>query len=158
MFIFEILIIVVALAFVANGFRVGAIETLGRLLGSVFGFLAARNFSSWLVGLLGIFMPADWAYLTSFVLIFLIVDFSIGFLFKIAEKLFKVFTKLPILKQIDGLLGGVFGFFEAVIVIGGVSWLLKQGALAESGVSFFTNLKSAAAINTLFQFLLRFLL
>ncbi|HWR00120.1 MAG TPA: CvpA family protein [Candidatus Methylomirabilis sp.] len=158
MFIFEILIIVVVFAFVANGYRVGSIETLGRLLGSVFGFLAAKNFSYWLIGLMGIFMPVNWAYLTSFVLIFLAVDSAIGFLFKIGEKIFKIITKLPILKQIDGLLGGVFGFFEAVIVIGGVSWLLRQGAFAESGISFFTNLKSAALINTIFESLLQFLL
>ena|SRR3989344_9449639 len=158
MFIFEILVLVVVFTFIANGMRAGAIETLGRLFGSIFGFLAAKYYSAWVIGVLGLFLPSDWAYLVAFVLIFMVVDFALGFFFKVAEKLFKVVTKLPILKQVNGLLGGFFGFIEAVIVIGGVNWLLNQGAFAEGGLSFVTSLRTMKALNALFQFLLAFLL
>ena len=158
MFIFEILVLAVVFAFIANGMRAGAIETLGRLFGSVFGFLAAKYYSAWAIGILGLFMPSNWAYLVAFTLIFLAVDFAIGSLFKLAEKLFKVFTRLPILKQINGLLGAILGFCESVIVIGGVNWLLNQGALAEGGLSFVTSLRTVKVLNALFQFLLAFLL
>ena len=158
MFIFEILVLAVVFTFIANGMRAGAIETLGRLFGSIFGFLAAKYYSAWVIGVLGLFLPSDWAYLVAFVLIFMVVDFALGFFFKVAEKLFKVVTKLPILKQVNGLLGGFFGFIEAVIVIGGVNWLLNQGAFAEGGLSFVTSLRTMKALNALFQFLLAFLL
>lgn len=158
MFLLEILVIIVILAFVANGARAGAVETLGRLLGSILGFLAAKAYSGWLIGLLALFIPLNWAYLAAFLFIFLLVDHLVGWIFKLAQTITRVFTRLPILKQLDGLLGLVFGFFEAVIVIGGVSWLLKQAALTQSGLTLFTNLKTAKLIDAAFRFLLAFLL
>ncbi len=157
MLFLELLVIIVIAAFVANGIRSGSIETLGRLIGSILGFLAAKKFSGWLVSLLAFFIPLNWAYLAAFVTIFLVVDYFVGFIFKIAENLFKILTRLPILKQINGLLGGLFGFVEAVVVIGGVSWLLSQGA-AGQGFQLFSGLKTIAFLDVMFKFLLAFLL
>jgi uncharacterized membrane protein required for colicin V production len=158
MFIFDILIVILVIAFIANGLRVGAIETLGRLVGSIVGFIAARSFAGWLVGLLSLFIPMQYAYLGSFLIIFLAVDSAIGFLFALADKILSIVTKLPIIKQIDGLLGAVFGLLESIIFIGGVAWLLQQIPSVAAKLAPLLALKTVSTINFIFQILLHQLL
>lgn len=150
MLIIDILVIVVILAFAANGFKAGSIETLGRVLGAVVGFVAARSMVAWVVGYVSHFIGAQWAFLVSFLVIFLAVDSLIGFLFRIAETLLKIFTRLPILKQINSFLGMLLGLLEGIIVIGGVSWLMERSAI-QAGVSFLTGVTTIHWINLLFS-------
>ncbi|MFA5129533.1 MAG: CvpA family protein [Patescibacteria group bacterium] len=157
MLIYEILAIVVILTFVANGIKAGSIETLGRVLGAVIGFLAARAYVGWLVGITTFVVPKEWAFLVSFLVIFLIVDTAIGMLFRIAEGLLKIFTRLPILKQINGFLGGVFGLLEAIVVVGGVSWLLQRSTTPGS-ITFLNHIQVVNATSAVFQKLFGMLL
>ncbi|MBD3251956.1 hypothetical protein GF380_05935 [Candidatus Uhrbacteria bacterium] len=157
MIIFEILVVIVLLAFVANGIKAGAIETLGRVLGAVLGFLAARAFAGWFIGVLSLFISTDWAFTISFLIIFLAVDYLVGLLFKFIENILKILTRLPILKQITGLLGGIFGCLEGIVVIGGISWLITQAA-ATTGTDVITNLRTIGIINKIFTTLFSILL
>src|SRR3989344_4727607 len=113
MFIFEILVLVVVFTFIANGMRAGAIETLGRLFGSIFGFLAAKYYSAWAIGILGLFMPSNWAYLVAFTLIFLAVDFAIGWLLNqgaLAEGGLSFVTSLRTMKALNALFQFLLAF------------------------------------------------
>jgi uncharacterized membrane protein required for colicin V production len=158
MIILEILVIVAICAFVANGMRVGAIEALGRLIGSIAGFLAAKYYAAWLVGILSLFMPIQHAYLVSFITIFLVVDTLIGFVFTLADKIFAIITRLPLIKQIDSVVGGFLGFLESIMFIGGVSWLLQQTASVSGKLTALLDLKTVTLIRGIFETLLsRFL-
>lgn len=149
MIIIEILVIIVFLAFIANGYKAGAIETLGRVIGAIAGFVFARASAMKAVGILSLFMKPHWAYLISFLVIFLVVDTLVGWLFRTADSLLKIFTRLPILRQINSYLGGIFGFLEGVVVIGGVSWLLEQST-RQAGTTFLTGVQSVHYMNLLF--------
>jgi uncharacterized membrane protein required for colicin V production len=157
MILFEIIAVIVVLAFVANGVKAGSIETLGRALGAVVGFLAARACSGWLIGAVSLFLPGDWAYALSFLVIFLAVDYLVGMVFALIENILKIFTRLPVLKQINGVLGGAFGLLEAVVVVGGVAWIVKH-ALTNGGAEIITSLKTVSFINGVFESLFRILL
>jgi uncharacterized membrane protein required for colicin V production len=157
MILFEIIAVIVVLAFVANGVKAGSIETLGRALGAVVGFLAARAYSGWLIGAVSLFLPGDWAYTISFLIMFLAVDYLVGMVFALIENILKIFTRLPILKQINGVLGGAFGLLEAVVVIGGLAWIMKH-ALTDGGAGIVTSLKTVSFINGVFESLFRILL
>jgi uncharacterized membrane protein required for colicin V production len=154
MIIFEILVIVAICAFVANGMRVGAIEALGRLIGSIAGFLAAKYYAAWLVGILALFMPIQHAYLVSFIAIFLVVDALIGFVFTLADKVFAIITRLPLIKQIDSVVGGFLGFFESIMFIGGISWLLQQTSAVSGKLTALLGLKTITLISNIFQTLM----
>jgi uncharacterized membrane protein required for colicin V production len=157
MLIIDILVIVVIIAFAANGFKAGSIETLGRVLGAVIGFIAARTLVAWVVGYVSHFIGAQWAFLVSFLIIFLAVDSLIGFLFRLAESLLKIFTRLPILKQINSFLGLIFGLIEGIIVIGGVSWLMERSSV-QAGVSFLSGVTTIHWINGMFTWLFSIIL
>jgi uncharacterized membrane protein required for colicin V production len=150
MFIIEILVLIVFLAFIINGYRAGSIETLGRVIGAVAGFIFARAYAVKLVGVLSVFIKPDWAYLAAFLAIFLIIDTLIGWLFRTAESLLKIFTRLPILNQINSVLGGIFGFLEGIVVIGGVNFLLAQ-SMEQAGIESLANLKTVSVINFVFE-------
>jgi uncharacterized membrane protein required for colicin V production len=126
MLLVDIVVVIALLGFIGNGWRGGALETLGRLLGAVLGYLIAKSYTGWLVGFIGLFVPTTWAYLVSFIIVFLVVDHFVGFLFHLVDDILKVVTWLPIIKQLNGLIGAVFGFIEGVVVIGGISWLLTN--------------------------------
>jgi hypothetical protein len=134
MFIFEALTVFVWIAFIVNGYRAGGVETLGRVIGSILGYLIARSQSAALIGLFSFILPKAWAGIVAFLAIFLIINSAIGLLFKIAGRLLHIFTRLPVLKQIDSLIGGFLGFIEGIIVIGGMSWLITD-ALRINGAS-----------------------
>lgn len=152
MLIFEILTLVVWIAFIVNGFRAGGVETLGRVIGALLGYLIAKAHAGLLIGILALILPKSWANFIAFLAIFLIVNQLVGYLFKIAGRLLHLFTKLPILKQVDSLIGGFLGFIEGIIVIGGISWLaiefvngqsslqIKQGPVTEVINSLFNSL------------------
>ena len=148
MLIVDIVVVLAILGFIGNGWRAGAIETLGRLLGAVLGYIVAKSYTGWLVGLIGLFVPTTWAFLVSFVIVFLIVDHVVGFLFHLVEDILKVITWLPIIKQINGLIGAIFGFLEAIIVIGGIAWLLTHTKSID--ISSAANSTSLHYVNTIF--------
>lgn len=131
-----ILVILAIIAFSANGFKAGSIETLGRVLGAIIGFIVAKMLVATVVGYVSHYVSSNWTFLVSFLVIFLAVDSLVGWLFSIAEKLLKIFTRLPILKQINGFIGLILGLVEGIIVIGGASWLLERTTLASSAVLF----------------------
>ncbi|GMU25566.1 CvpA family protein [Patescibacteria group bacterium] len=150
MLILEILVLIVLIAFIANGYRSGAIETLGRVVGAVVGFIVARAYSGALSYVLASFLPEQWADIAAFIAIFFLVDQAIGMLFRLAERVLKILTRLPILKQLNEYLGAIFGFFEGVVIIGGISWVLKQSGGIE-GTQVLNQLRVVDYIDTVFE-------
>lgn len=150
MFIFEILVAVVMAAFIANGYRSGTIETLGRAVGAVVGFLVAHAYSGVLAYAIASFLPQNWANVVAFIVIFSFIDQLIGKLFALGESVLKILTRLPVLKQINQYLGALFGFLEGVVIIGGVSWLLAQSSGIE-GVQILNQLRTVTFIDKIFE-------
>ena len=126
----EITILIIFLSFLINGYRAGCIETFGRVLGAIIGFIVAKSYAHAIISWALMFVSADIAYTVSFAGLFLLVDYLVGSLFRFADSLLSIFTHLPILKQINSGLGAVFGFIEAIFVLGGMYWLLSQANTA----------------------------
>lgn len=158
MILYELLALIVLLAFIANGFKAGAIETLGRLIGAILGFLAARAWSGWFITALSLFMPITWASLVAFIIVFLVVDHLVGFVFKLGEAILGVLEKLPVIKQVSSIIGAVLGLLEGIVVIGGIAFLLREVAGPVGAAQTVVNLKVVSGIETLFKMLLAFLL
>jgi hypothetical protein len=158
MILFELLVLAVVAIFIANGMRAGAIETLGRVVGAVLGFLAAKAWSGWLIVTLSLFLPITWAFVAGFIIIFLVVDSLVGFLFRLADGAFSILTRLPVLKQIDSAAGAVLGAVESVIIIGGVAFLLRQTEVVPAATKTIIGLQTVTFIEHVFRVVLGFLL
>jgi uncharacterized membrane protein required for colicin V production len=121
MLLVDIVLVLVLLGFVLAGSHHGFVKGLGRLLGAVIGFLVARLAAPYLGMLVALFLPGrseGIANFIAFVILFLLVERLVGFLFGLIGFFFNLVARLPILSHVNSLLGALLGFVEGVIVIG----------------------------------------
>jgi uncharacterized membrane protein required for colicin V production len=158
MLLIDLILIFLLLGYVGMGLKDGFVSTLGRFLGAILGFLAARAWSIWLVGFFGIFMPAGWARLIAFVLIFVIITRLFGMIFKFVDGVFQLLKLLPFLKSIDKFLGMFLGLVEGVILLGGMIYLILTFKLSPTLITWATTSTVAVWIYKIFHAVLGLLL
>ena len=118
--IFDIILIIIICGFVLKGFRLGLIEGIGSIVGIIVGLIVATNYY------LDIADKLPWLFLNnqqvaetlSFLLVFIIANRAIAFVFWIFDKVFKIIAFIPFLKSFNRLLGAALVFLEGVILIG----------------------------------------
>jgi uncharacterized membrane protein required for colicin V production len=146
------------LAYIGMGLKDGFVSTLGRFLGAILGFLAARAWSIWLATILGFFMPAGWARLIAFILIFILITRLFGFVFKFVDGVFQILKLLPFLKSIDKFLGAFLGFIEGLILLGGAIYLVLTFKLSPTLITWATSSSVAVWIYKIFHAVLGMLI
>ncbi|MFH1620856.1 MAG: CvpA family protein [Patescibacteria group bacterium] len=158
MLIIEIILIILLLGFIGAGSKDGFVHTAGRLIGAILGFIAARAWYLSFAPILDIFMPTSWARIISFLLIFIFISRVAGILFKLIDGAFHVLSILPFLKSINSLLGGILGFFEGLIILGGAIYLILTFTLEPTLVMWLKGSTVAGWIEAVFIALLGILL
>lgn len=136
MLLFNIILVLALLAFIGSGLKDGLIYALGRIVGSVVGFLVARAFYVQLAVVFSPFMPIGWAKVIAFLLIFMLATRVMGWIFKALDKTFNFIAIIPFMKSINHALGGVLGFLEGMIIIGGLIWVIKTFNLIPSAMVY----------------------
>lgn len=117
--LFDLILIIILIVFVLLGFWYGFIHTLGTVFGTFVGAFIAGLGYEWLGGVLENFWPnPNLMKIFAFILIFLLVNRLVGFLFYIIDAFFNFLTIIPFLKTINRVLGGILGFFEGLLITG----------------------------------------
>lgn len=129
---FDLILLFILLGFFGSGLKDGFVHSFGRLIGSIFGFLAAKAWSISVATWLGGFVPLGWARLVAFILIFAIITRLIGFGFKLIDGVFNILSIVPFLKSINAFLGGILGLVEGVLLLGGAIYLVVTFKLVPS--------------------------
>ncbi|MBU0540432.1 CvpA family protein, partial [Patescibacteria group bacterium] len=124
MIIASIIIILLLVGYIGAGYKDGLVQTLGRLIGAVAGFVLARSWSASIAFIFNYFLPEGWGNLAAFVAIFFIVNRLVGFLFHIIEGPLKILSFIPLIKNLNSLLGAAIGIFEGIVMLGGSIWIL----------------------------------
>ncbi len=124
MLITNLLLLALLLGFIGMGLKDGFIHSLGRLVGAIVGFLAAREWSLALAKPLSLFLPNGWARLIAFLVIFFLITQLVGIGFKLIDGFYRILSVLPFLKSINSLLGALLGGLEGVILVGGALYLV----------------------------------
>ncbi len=154
----DLILIFVLLGFFGSGLKDGFIHSFGRLIGAIFGFLAAKAWSVPVAAWLGVFVPLGWARLIAFVLIFALITRLSGFGFKLVDGVFNVLSVLPFLKSINRFLGGVLGLIEGVLLVGGTIYLVVTFKLVPSLLTWINLSRVAPWIQKVFTLFLGVLL
>jgi len=136
MFIFNLILLLALLAFIGSGLRDGLIHALGRIVGLVIGFLVAKAFYADLAAGISPFLSGGWGQLISFLFLFIVTVRVIGFIVRSLDKTYDFLAKLPFMKSINHALGGVLGFLEGMMILGGGLWLVKTFVLIPSLVAY----------------------
>jgi len=130
----DIIIIIVVSGFSLFGLFFGFIHTLGSLLGTVLGiYLASRYYHSaaeWLMNFTG--WEANLAKVVMFVVAFIIINRAVGLTFYLIDRIAKIITRLPIIKQVNRLLGLIFGFIEGVVTVGIIIYFIERFPLSNT--------------------------
>lgn len=158
MLLVDIILLVALLGFVGAGAKDGFVHTLGRLVGAVIGFVAARAWSLKAAPVLSVFLPSGWARLVAFIIIFIVITRLVGFVFKLADGAFRILSILPFLKSINSLIGGVLGLVEGFIIIGGAIYLILTFNLEPNLVAWLKGSSVTPYVQKVFQTLLGILL
>lgn len=151
----NLIIILILLASIFGGYKAGTVHALGRLVGGIAGFLAAKYFASFLIGPLAIFISPVWALFIASIIIFAIVNSLAGFAFGLADAVLKIVTRLPLIRQFDGFIGGILTLIESILVIGGVHWIMLN--LAPTPITFLDGIQVIKIIDRIFAFVFAFL-
>jgi len=114
MIIFDYILIMILLGFVYYGYRSGLLQSIGVLLGLIVGMAIASRFFESVGDLLG---GSNFSKVLAFIVLFAVITKVVGWLFKMVGKVFKVITVLPIISQIESLLGAIFGAAEGIVFL-----------------------------------------
>ncbi len=120
MTIFDTILLIILAGFIFYGLFFGLIRTLGSLVGIVVGAWLASRF----------YLPVfDWARdlffgydnlgrVLTFIILFIVINRLIGFVFVLLNKSFDVISIIPFLKTINRLAGAALGFVEGALILG----------------------------------------
>lgn len=134
MTLLDLILLLLVLAFVLAGLWFGLIHSLGAVIGTVLGVLVAGHYAvPWGAAAKGFFFGNEnLARIVIFFVVMVLVNRLIGVIFWVIEKVFKVVSVIPFTKSLNRLLGGVLGFAEGVIVVGGALYLAARFPVNES--------------------------
>ena len=138
MLLTNIILAVALLGFVGTGMKDGFIQTAGRLVGAVIGFMAAK---AWYMNLSPFFswiMPIGWANFIAFFIVFAVITRLCGWAMKLVDGAYNVIAIIPFVKTFNSLFGAIIGFFEGLIIIGGCIYLIETFKLIPSIAALLT--------------------
>ncbi|MFH1412718.1 MAG: CvpA family protein [bacterium] len=133
MIIFDSILLLILAGFVFYGLFFGLIRTVGSLVGVVVGAWAASHwyldFFEWTQNLF--FGHENLGKVVSFIVLFVIINRLVGFLFVLLDKFFHLISIIPFLKTINRLAGAIFGFIEGGLVLGLLIYVVSRYTLLE---------------------------
>ncbi|MFH1253748.1 MAG: CvpA family protein [Candidatus Uhrbacteria bacterium] len=139
MSLIDIILLVLVGAFVTHGLWFGFIRILGNGIGLIIGSIVASQYVGLAVDYLGFLFNNNVtvASVVLFLLILIIVQRLVGFIFWLVDKIFGFLKHLPFVGFVNRLLGGLLGAVEGfAIVAGGIYFMqLIFPALASSWFS-----------------------
>jgi membrane protein required for colicin V production len=128
----DLVLLIILFFFAFSGFFFGFIKTVGKLMGIFLGFIVAINYfhvvASWIGNPFGI--SEQWMKIIVFILLFLLVDRLVNFIFYLLKKVFS----LPFLKGIDRIVGLVFSLLIGIFLTGVLFNLFLNASFGFFGV------------------------
>jgi uncharacterized membrane protein required for colicin V production len=128
MTILDLLLILAVFAFVLAGLWFGLVHALGAVIGTVLSVLVAgRYYNAWGEAASSIFFGnVNLSRTITFLVIMILVNRLIGVVFWLIEKIFRVVSVIPFMKTFNSILGGVLGFIEGTLVVGGALYIAAR--------------------------------
>lgn len=116
----DIILIILIAAFAVHGLWFGFIRTLGNGVGLIVGAIVASQYTGTAVDYLGFLFAGNTtvAGIVLFLLILLITQRLVGFVFWIIDRFFGFLKWLPFVGFINRLLGGILGLAEGLVLVG----------------------------------------
>ena len=154
--ILDLILILIIFTFIAFGFALGFIQTIGSLIGLVLGAWLAGQYYQ---------IPGEWlspiflgnqttANIIGFILLFTITNRAIGLLFWLINKIFNLLSLIPFVKSFNRLLGACLGLIEGTLALGIVLTFILGMTNSEWLIGIITDSRIANWLANIIQFFL----
>jgi uncharacterized membrane protein required for colicin V production len=122
----DIVLLIILAGFIILGFKSGLIFVIGRIIGLFIGaFIAGHYYLEFSYYFENIsFGSGSLQNFIAFMVLFGVTAQLIGLIFYLVNKVFDAVAIIPGLKAINRLAGGIFGFFEGVLIISTVLYVI----------------------------------
>ncbi|MFH1838097.1 MAG: CvpA family protein [Candidatus Kuenenbacteria bacterium] len=126
--ILDTILIIIILLFIIFGLRMGIVHMFGAVVGTVVGVIVGGLFYNYLASYIEfIFLGnTNLARVICFAIIFILIDRLIGFIFSLIAKSSNLIAKMPFIKTINRLGGGILGLVEANLWLGMILFILTK--------------------------------
>jgi len=120
MTLFDLILILIVFGFIWFGFWFGLVYAVGGLVGLIVGVaVASRYFDDIAQKVLFLFGGnVNLAKIVCFLVLYIIVNRLVGFVFFIIDRILRPITHLPFLKTINRLGGALIGFVTGALTVG----------------------------------------
>jgi uncharacterized membrane protein required for colicin V production len=133
MSLFDIILLIIIAGFGLAGFFFGLIQTITSLLGSIVAIFVSFRFyapvSEWILS------KTSWdenlARVITFIVVFILINRLVVFIFWILSKAFSLVTNLPFIHSANQTLGFFFGIFEATVILGVVFYFIVRFPISD---------------------------
>lgn len=126
----DVILILILFVFIAFGTVLGLIGTIGSLVGLVLGIWVAGHYflplAGWLAPVLG--GNVIGGKIVAFLIIFVIVNRSVSFLFYFLNKAFSLLSFIPFAKSLNRLGGFLLGAIEGILTLGILIYVVAKFA------------------------------
>lgn len=126
---FDFIIIGIIAALGLFGFWCGFIQSIGSLLGTVIGVLFAfrdyQHIAHWVTSHTS-FTPSNWLNVSVFILLFVVTSHAVGLVFRLINKIFDIFTALPIINTLNNVLGFLLGVFQGIVLVSATLYFISR--------------------------------
>ncbi len=134
MTLIDIVLLILLGGFVLFGFWFGLIHTIGALFGVLIGAgIATRYFdvaAQWIHPYSG--GPINVVRMVVFIILFILINRLVGFVFYVINKTFKFAMMLPFLAGINRLGGAVLGLVEGALILGLILYFSEAYPISEA--------------------------
>ncbi|MFA6131659.1 MAG: CvpA family protein [Patescibacteria group bacterium] len=116
----DIILLVLVGAFAFYGLWFGFIRILGNGVGLIVGAIVASQYTGLAIDYLGFLFANNTtvAGIVLFILILIVTQRLVGFVFWIVDRLFGFLRWLPFVGFVNKLLGGILGLIEGLVLVG----------------------------------------
>ena len=124
----DVILILLVFSFVAIGFGLGLVRSIGALIGLIIGtYIAGRYFMSAADWLTPIFLGRELlSRVVAFILVFFIVNRLVVLIFYFFTKGLNVLSFIPFAKIINRLGGLILGLIEGVLTVGMMIYVIAK--------------------------------
>ena len=131
--ILDLILLLILFSFIAFGFALGLVQTIGALIGVVLGAWLAgiwyEPVGNWLTPILLGHSVA--AHIIAFILVFTVLNRLVGLVFWFINKIFNLVSIIPFTKSLNRILGALFGFLEGTLVLGLILFFSSRLGISE---------------------------
>ncbi|HRY63467.1 MAG TPA: CvpA family protein [Patescibacteria group bacterium] len=143
MLLIDIVLLIILLGFIINGWQLGLLKTLGALIGIIVGIILAGHFfmeaSYWLAPMMG--GRENLARIVSFLAIFIIANGVIAMGIWLLSSTLKLLSFIPFVKLIDHVGGALLGLVCGVFILGILIIMLDKYPMINFLTSYFEESK-----------------